>query len=412
MSTNAETQPSTSTQHVYIDANNYVQDNRDDDDFVDDDENDDNTSVTSLSSTSSTLVDEDNIEDATTIKAPLNVKNSQTCETRENKEKLPTPPPPPSAPSNARRQQQQQQQQLVQRTTSLPSLPSTSSHHDNDTSSNASDKVSSVEFVMNSNRSETGITEKFSDLQCVNNKNKPQAIGKKQKQKPPPPSSTPSIQQAPAPSVKSTASTSTTKTRQTPQIVKYAQSSSGLTEGIVGLSLAEELAAAEAADSNDDDFYIEDDDNPLDGVNEPRDEYCICPDDQKVCSCHCRRFKKYNILDERCKIFIHDMVKKRDTKPDQEVIYSVQYNKKRKYNIKYLETLYDHRSDEELQEIFDTYEEYHSMVDQYLQEINYVREDDYSIRKALLDAKRDPDNRLKQAVYLYLLSKFISIKGI
>lgn len=95
---------------------------------------------------------------------------------------------------------------------------------------------------------------------------------------------------------------------------------------------------------------------------------------------------------------------------DSKTIMVTDANNKTIFNPKYLALLQQESSIEELQDTFNYFEDIHDDVEPYIKAKGYIRERPERILRALLEVEQDETNRLKQAVYIYLLSNLIKLK--
>mgnify|MGYP004515111791 CR=1 FL=1 len=80
------------------------------------------------------------------------------------------------------------------------------------------------------------------------------------------------------------------------------------------------------------------------------------------------------------------------------------------YNVDFLSQLVLKNDMVNLEEMFRNFEDVHMYIKDYVRQKGYKRKDIVKINLALGDMRRHPTNRLKQAVFLYLLSDLITIK--
>ena len=80
------------------------------------------------------------------------------------------------------------------------------------------------------------------------------------------------------------------------------------------------------------------------------------------------------------------------------------------YDVDFLTYFAFNRKPEIVEKLFNTFKDIHGNILKYIKKRGYDRSDVSKINLALVEMRRHPNNRLKQAVYLYLLSDLITIK--
>lgn len=232
----------------------------------------------------------------------------------------------------------------------------------------SSGTVSSIEFIMNSNKSETGVTEQFSQLQCKNKK---------------------------------------TSKLQSNKNTSSAQSSSGLTENVYELNLNENISI----NTEDETFTnFKQSREEIDPINYAQSSSGLTENILKLNLTGKSNVDSESEIQDVCSNILTNILERYDKNPVTIENFSAFYldNEKRKvYNVDFLELLIENNIDIPRQLIFDDYKDLHKDLNKYLHDNDYVRGNIESIKLSLTDIKCDRNNRLKQAAFLYILDNLL-----
>lgn len=230
---------------------------------------------------------------------------------------------------------------------------------------------SSVDFVMPSNKSETGVTEKFSKLMTENTTMQCTTYAR---------------------------GTNTNKLKPKiniqKQISTYAPSSTGMTENVADLSLNDD-------GSGGGDGGGDDDDNKDYRFNDIATTSKANINNEQIYNTTCReQFQNLiECIDKRRPSVFGRNINMRNS--DGYIVY----------NPRFLETLIEMDDIVDIQECFNDFIDLHRDVETYVRINGYFRGNRDSIAHILREVKLDELNRLKQAVFLYLLSDEVQLKN-